>query len=188
MQRVFLIHGWSVTETTTYQALHLKLAKQGFDLRNICLGRYVSLDDDVCIRDIARALHYALLDELKEESGNFHIITHSTGALVARYWIANHYDDKFASKHALKNLLMLAGPHHGSRLAHHGRTMLAYIKYGSDTGRKLLEALELGSEFNWQLTADWLNGTLWRKRGIRPYCLIGDRQDLHLRWDRRGGR
>ncbi len=46
-ERVFLIHGWSVQETTTYQALHKKLAENGFDLKEIYLGRYISLENEV---------------------------------------------------------------------------------------------------------------------------------------------
>ena len=64
MHKDFLIHGWSVTETTTYQALHLRLAEHGFDLKHIYLGRYVSLDNDVEIKDIAHAMHRALTDHL----------------------------------------------------------------------------------------------------------------------------
>ncbi|MCK4503416.1 MAG: hypothetical protein KAU22_10310 [Desulfuromonadales bacterium] len=38
-QRVFFVHGWSVQETTTYQALHLKLAQYGdFNLEEIFLA------------------------------------------------------------------------------------------------------------------------------------------------------
>ena len=47
-----LVHGWSVSETTTYQALHKQLARQGFDLQEIFLGRYVSLDNEVEIREM----------------------------------------------------------------------------------------------------------------------------------------
>ena len=129
-ERVFLIHGWSVSETTTYQALHKKLGENGFDLREIYLGRYVSLENEVEIRDIARALHHALQDQLKKDwSTPFHIVTHSTGALIAKQWIVRHYTGNFASRKPLRNIVFLAGPHFGSRLAHHGRSMLAQAAY-----------------------------------------------------------
>ena len=176
---VFLIHGWSVDETTTYQALHLKLAEEGFDLHHINLGRYVSLDNDVEIRDLAKALH----DELQKEgflgappwNDRFHIVTHSTGALVVKHWILNHYADDIVQTGGLKNLVFLAGPHFGSRLAHPGRSMLAHISKLGDTGRKILDALELGSTFSWDNNGGMLDASRWRARGIRPYCLIGDR-------------
>jgi hypothetical protein len=175
-QKVFLVHGWSVTETTTYQALHLKLAENGFELKNIYLGRYVSLEDKVEIADLARALHNALIDEMgKDWSDDFHFITHSTGALVVKQWIVQHYKEKFVNKKPLKNVVFLAGPHFGSRLAHHGKSMLAQIKYLGDTGKQILTALELGSTHSWQINEAFLDRSNWKVKGIRPYCIIGDR-------------
>ena len=63
-ERVFLVHGWSVQETTTYQALHLQLAANGYRLEEIFLGRYVTLEDRVEVKDIAHALHLALAEKL----------------------------------------------------------------------------------------------------------------------------
>ena len=175
-QKVFLVHGWSVTETTTYQALHLKLAENGFELKNVFLGRYVTLEDKVEIRDLARALQNALVDEMgKSWTDSFHIITNSTGALVVKQWIVNFYKDKFIQSKPLKNVVFLAGPHFGSRLAHHGKSMLAQIKYLGDTGRQVLTALELGSEHSWKINEAFLDRDNWKSKGIKPYCIIGDR-------------
>jgi len=174
--RVFLVHGWSVQETTTYRGLHKALAAHGFDLRTIHLSRYVSLESDIEIRDIARAMHRALEEQLGPAWDEpFHIVTHSTGALVARHWIARHYTGRFASKKPLRNIVFLAPPHFGSRLAHHGRSMLAQVAWRGETGRIVLTALELGSSFCWDLTDAWLDPATWRDKGIRPYCLTGDR-------------
>jgi hypothetical protein len=84
--KVFLVHGWSVDETRTYQALHLKLAEHGFDLHEIFLGRYVSLDNEVEVKDIARAMHRELMRHLGRAPWTqaFHMVTHSTGALVVK--------------------------------------------------------------------------------------------------------
>ncbi len=175
-QKVFLVHGWSVTETTTYQALHLKLAENGFELKNVFLGRYVTLEDKVEIRDLARALHNALLDEMGNSwTENFHIITHSTGALVVKHWIVHHYKDKFIQSKPLKNVVFLAGPHFGSRLAHHGKSMLAQIKYLGDTGKQVLTALELGSEHSWEINEAFFNRSNWKTKGVKLYCITGDR-------------
>ncbi len=175
-QKVFLIHGWSVQETTTYQAFHTKLAENGFDLQEVYLGRYVSLEDDIEIRDIAKALHRALHRKLNGDWGRpFHIVTHSTGALIAKQWIVHHYKGRFAEKKPLKNIVFLAGPHFGSRLAHHGRSMMAQARYRGETGQKVLEALELGSAFSWQINEAWLDPASWKKKGIRPFNLIGDK-------------
>ncbi|MCK4503415.1 MAG: phospholipase, partial [Desulfuromonadales bacterium] len=96
--------------------------------------------------DLAKALQNALTDKLGDNWNEpFHIITHSTGALVVRHWIARHYRNEHCAAQPLQNLIFLAGPHFGSRLAHHGRSMLAHIRYLGDTGTKILNALELGS-------------------------------------------
>lgn len=176
-ERVFLIHGWSVAETSTYQALHLKLAEHGFNLQHIFLGRYVSLDDHVEIKDLAAALHNALMPHLGKPpwSEKFNIITHSTGALIAKEWILKHYNKQYSKNKALQNVVFLAGPHFGSRLAHHGRSMVAHIKFLGDTGHKILTALELGSQFSWENNEAWLKQDDWKEKGIRPYCLIGDK-------------
>jgi len=175
-EKVFLIHGWSVKETTTYQALHEKLGANGFDLSEIFLGRYVTLDNEVEIRDVSKALHNELIQHLGDEWNQpFHIITHSTGALVARHWMVHHYEGTFTNHNPLKNAVFLAGPQFGSRMAHHGRSMLAFAAMLGETGKKILNALELGSSFSWQLADSWLNESSWRDKGVRPYCIAGDK-------------
>ncbi len=175
-KRVFLIHGWSVNESTTYQALHLQLAKHGFTLQDIFLGRYVSLQDNIEIRDISKALHRALDEVLDNDwSRPFHIVTHSTGALIVRHWIVQHYNGEYCRSKPLHNLVFLAAPHFGSRLAHHGHSMLAYARYLGDTGSKILKALELGSRDTWKLAEQWGDVSHWHEKGIRPFNLIGDR-------------
>ena len=110
MERVFLIHGWSVRSTTTYQALHLKLAEAGFDLTEVYLGRYVSLDNDIEVRDISRALHNELVRRMGPPpwTGRFHMITHSTGALVVKDWILDHYVGKVCDNKPLRNVVFMA--------------------------------------------------------------------------------
>ncbi len=178
--KVFLVHGWAVDETTTYQALHRKLAQYGFDIAHINLGRYVSLDNDVEIRDIAKALHEDLIkDEFLGRppwKDTFHIVTHSTGALVVKEWILSFYGNTAVEAGSgLRNLVFLAAPHFGSRLAHHGRSMLAHVGKLGDTGKKVLHALELGSSFSWDVNGAMLDPSTWKGLGIRPYSLIGDR-------------
>ncbi|MFH1735040.1 MAG: hypothetical protein ABIE92_10035, partial [bacterium] len=176
MQRVFLVHGWSVTATTTYGALHKQLEKLGFVAQDIYLGRYVSLDNRVTVRDVASAMHHELQRHLGNDwSTEFHLITHSTGALIVKDWIANYYTDKLVEHQPLQNVIFLAGPHFGSRLAHHGRSMVAHAKYKGDTGTELLKALELGSRFSWDIHGQWLRPETWKDKGIRPFNLIGDR-------------
>lgn len=177
MSSVFLIHGWSVTSTETYRCLHTKLAEHGWSLQAIHLGRYVSLDNDIEVRDLARALQRALIDALGPPpwADEIHFITHSTGALILRHWVVHHYVDEVAASQSVGNIVFLAGPHGGSRLAHHGRSLIAAVRFLGDTGKELLKALELGSRFTWQSNSEWMDNASWRDKGIRPFCLTGDR-------------
>ncbi|MGB5337552.1 MAG: hypothetical protein WBO06_00500 [Gammaproteobacteria bacterium] len=178
MEKVFLIHGWSATETTTYQALHLQLAQHGFDLHHIYLGRYVSLDDAVEVSDIAHAMDQALLEQLGKPpwTGRLHMITHSTGALVVKQWLTDYYSGPRAEKRPLKNILFLAAPHFGSRLAHHGRAMVSRVLITrGPSGKRILNALELGSAHSWAANGTLLAADGWLGKGIRPFCLAGDR-------------
>ena len=176
-QKVFLIHGWSVTETSTYQALHLKLAANGYDLQEIDLARFVSLDDRVELADIAHAMQKEMLGRLGEPPWTtpFHVVCHSTGAPVVKEWVSRWYVGPCCENKPFRNVVFLAGAHFGSRLAHHGRSMLAHAWYFGDTGERLLAALELGSEFSWESNGRWLDEAAWKAKGLRPYCLIGDR-------------
>ena len=175
-QKVFFVHGWSVRTTQTYQALHLKLAEHGFALQDIYLGRYVSLEDKIEICDISKAMHNAIDKELAGDwSQPFHLITHSTGGLVVKDWLVSHYVGKYAEKKALQNIVHLASPHFGSRLAHHGRSMLGQVMELGETGKKVLTALELSSEFNWDVNEKFFDDAHWKNKGTRIYNLIGDR-------------
>lgn len=177
MSKVFLIHGWSVTSTETYRSLHTKLAEHGWDLQEIHLGRYVSLDNDIELRDLAQALDHALAETLGEPPWQdaIHFITHSTGALILRHWIVHHYVGDVAASRPVGNIVFLAGPHGGSRLAHHGRSLIAAVRFLGDTGKELLKTLELASPFTWQSNSEWMDQANWRDKGIRPFCLAGDR-------------
>ncbi len=166
---VLLVHGWSVESTETYGGLHKAIEKLGYDIKQVHLGRYVSMDDRIRIEDLAKAMQNAIIDQLgKSFSGKFHIITHSTGGLVAREWFRRQWVPK-KKPGKLGNFIFLASPHFGSRLAHHGRGMLAGIVKGGETGDRVLEQLELGSDFQWDLTDDLFTGA-WSKASSRPFA------------------
>lgn len=93
---IVFVHGWSVTDTSTYGRLPEAIAAQAenyglkVDIKHIWLGRYISFNDEVCITDVARALENALREEIADENGNikqFSCITHSTGGPVLREWL-----------------------------------------------------------------------------------------------------
>src|ERR1043165_6675835 len=111
MKPVVLIHGYSAESpsadptsiTNIYGTLPQRL-RASYDVIEVDLSRYVSLNDSVSVADIARGLNRALLEQYQRllESG-FHVIIHSTGALVIRAWIR-----LFSAKPApLRNLVYL---------------------------------------------------------------------------------
>ncbi|MEO1583965.1 MAG: hypothetical protein AAFR96_05250 [Planctomycetota bacterium] len=173
-ERVFLVHGWSVATTTTYRGLDRALVAQGYDATDVMLGRYVSLDDHVTIGDLANGLDRALKRLLPPAGEEYHFITHSTGALVVRDWLRRHYRPR-ANSAKVGNVVMLAGPQYGSRLAHLGRSMLAKIKWFGDTGDEVLRGLELGSPLQWDLADELLKkGPIGPKGDARLFCITGD--------------
>ena len=88
---VVLLHGWS-DDSRAFEPLAGRLAQTGRSVVPLWLGDYLSLDDDVTLPDIAQRLE-AVLQE-KVAAGLLQLpmdfIVHSTGALVARQWLASH--------------------------------------------------------------------------------------------------
>jgi triacylglycerol esterase/lipase EstA (alpha/beta hydrolase family) len=126
MRPIVLIHGYSSEGKNTkvediYGDLPSYLRDHfGADnLVEISLARWISLNDGISIDNISfaldRALHSRSYRSLLDTG--FHVVTHSTGALVVRNWIR-----LFSSKPSpISNLVHLAGANFGSGLAHVGR-------------------------------------------------------------------
>ena len=121
MKPVVLIHGYSAESPSPdptsianiYGSLPQRL-RGSYDVIEVDLSRYISLNDSVSVADIARGLNRALLEQHPDllESG-FHVVVHSTGALVIRSWIAD-----FRPKPSRgPNLVYLAGANRGAGLA-----------------------------------------------------------------------
>lgn len=95
-------------------------------------------------------------------SEEFDAIVHSTGMLVVRAWLAHQKiapDENLRLKR-LKHLIDLAPATWGSPQAHKGRTWLGTLVKGNKTpgpdflnaGNQVLDGLELGSQFTWDLS------------------------------------
>jgi len=154
MKPIVLIHGYSAESqqpdhdsiTGIYGDLTRDL-RQSYQVIDIDLSRYVSLNDSVSINDIARGLNRVLTEQEPEllQSG-FHVIIHSTGALVIRAWIM-----LFSPRPSpICNLIYLAGANFGSGWASIGQGQIArwgrfVFEHGAQRGVKVLQALELGS-------------------------------------------
>jgi len=153
-RKLVLIHGYS-DQGPSFKNWADKLRDRGIDAEGINICNYISLNNEITIPDIAEGLARAA-DYLKWPSDQeFDAIVHSTGMLVIRAWLCN--DSK--RKRYLKHLIGLAPATWGSPLAHLGRSWLASIlrgnrQFGPDflnAGNRVLDGLELGSKFTWDL-------------------------------------
>ena len=158
------------------------LAAKGYETSDVFLGGYPSMDDDVRIADSGRRLN-AVIAEMQGDGrlpARFHVIVHSTGALVARWWMAEYFPRGGAP---VANFLMLAPANFGSPLATIGRSTLGRLTKGFtngfQTGTHFLNALELASQFQEdlalrdRLSADGHTDSPFSENGTRPYVLVG---------------
>jgi len=152
---VVILHGWSDT-SKSFRNLAAFLSGQGFDVVDLWLGDYISMDDDVTIADVAKRMEAVIAEHISSDrlSRTFDMVVHSTGGLVARRWIVDFYTDQ-NRRCPLKRLLMLAPANHGSPLAAMGKSMLGRLFKGAKnffhTGTEMLNGLELASPFQWSL-------------------------------------
>jgi pimeloyl-ACP methyl ester carboxylesterase len=172
-----LIHGYSA-DGTAFDPLHDALQKKGVNATDINICTYVSLNNEITIKDIAEGLDRAFRNRqvLRDEDQEFDAIVHSTGMLVLRSWLTNYGAAVGANRRLarLKHLIGLAPATWGSPQAHKGRTWLGALVKGNrqlgpdflNAGDRVLEGLELGSAFTWELAhADLL--------GKEPYYGTG---------------
>lgn len=161
---IVLVHGYSDKGTSFKRWCDL-LTAQGYDATTIRLGNYVSLSNEITIKDIAEGFGRALRVSRLEDTEPFDAIVHSTGMLVVREWLAGTIGTMERPELArqrqrrLKHLIGLAPATFGSPMAHKGRSWLgAIFKGGKQAGPDFLEAgdrvlagLELGSLYTWDL-------------------------------------
>lgn len=185
---VVFVHGWSVTNTSTYGGLPLRLKNEAdiiglsIQLKQIFLGRYISFHDGVRVNDISRAFHNAVKKELEDlitDGHRFICITHSTGGPVIRDWYHRYYLLKRSNgKCPMSHLIMLAPANFGSALAQLGKAKIGRIKSwfgGIEPGKGVLDWLELGSEETWNLNYSWIQttGTDIGSNGVFPFVITG---------------
>jgi hypothetical protein len=194
-RQVVILHGWS-DDSSSFKGLASFLKANGFRTHPIHLGDYISLRDDVRIDDVAKRMESVIRDAQsrtgsRKLASTFDMIVHSTGGLVARQWISSYYGSSRSrsgpSPCPVQNLVMLAPANFGSRLAHLGRSMLGRVakgwRTGLETGEEMLEALELGSPYQWELAERDLfvpegltrasAPPLYGADQVRPYVIVG---------------
>src|SRR3982751_1899731 len=86
-----MIHGYS-SEGTAFNALRDALKRSHIDPIDIDICTYVSLNNEITIKDIAEGLDRAFRNhpQLKDDAQEFDAIVHSTGMLVLRSWLTNY--------------------------------------------------------------------------------------------------
>lgn len=191
MLPILLIHGYSSEgKDTSMEEIYGSLPSElrewlGPDaIRELNLSRWISLNDGISLDDVSFAMDRALRSTHPDllETG-FHVIIHSTGALVVRNWIRN-----FSAKPSpVVNLVHLAGANFGSGLAHIGKGQLArwgrQIAFGTGSGIRILNELEFGSWKTLDLHAYFL-ATGCRMREdyqVQEFCLVGSQIPKALR-------
>ena len=151
---VVLLHGYS-NRQQSFRPWREALIANGYDPTTIRLGDYVSLSNEITIKDIAEGLDRALREEAGLSADEpFDAIVHSTGGLVIREWLAT-----YQRRRRLKRLIALAPASFGSPLAHRGeelarRGVPGRAQLGPDfleTGHQVLLGLELASRYTWEL-------------------------------------
>ena len=189
---IVLIHGYSSegrsnSSEDIYGTLPADLRRQfgPGSVREINLSRWISLDDGVSLDDVSFAMERALRSKAYRgllDSG-FHVVIHSTGALVVRNWLRLYS----ARPSPIANLVHLAGANFGSGLAHIGRGTLArwyrQIFQGVEAGVQLLEELEFGSAKTLDMHLHFLQAgsTMDADYQVREFCAIGSQTLKALR-------
>lgn len=173
-----LIHGYS-DKGNSFEEWINKLNERGYDRRNIHVCSYETLTNEVTIQDIAEGFDRALRDRVGlNNDEEFDAIVHSTGMLVIRSWLS-----AYAKRRSrLKHLIGLAPASFGSPLAHKGKSWLGGVfkgnkEFGPDfleAGTRVLDGLELGSRFTWDLAQRDLVGEkpFYGPNNDTPYVFI----------------
>ena len=131
----------------------------GLDNADMRTCTYVSLNNEVTVKDLAEAFDRALATQGGlDPDAPFDAMVHSTGMLVVRSWLAA---DPLRAKR-LKRLIALAPATFGSPLAKKGRSWLGSVFKGNkqlgpdflEAGDRILDNLELASAFSWRLAEE----------------------------------
>ena len=187
--RTLLIHGYSASGKDL-EPWRDALAKAGIGTAEIEIGNYVTLNNEVTLKDLGEAFDRALRltqwsTGSKDDSWTFDAIVHSTGMLVLRQWLASDpfpRDDPRSRIQRLKHLVGLAPATFGSPQAKEGRSWLGALVKGNkhlgpdflNAGNQVLDGLELGSRYTWELAHKDMvcNSPLYDQSPHTPYVAV----------------
>jgi hypothetical protein len=184
-----LIHGYSAN-WQAFLPWKAALSAAGIATETISVGNYVTLNNEVTIKDLGEAFDRALrmtkfASDIPGDAWTFDAVVHSTGMLVLRQWLTS---DPFPPSDArsrirrLKHLVGLAPATFGSPQAEKGRSWLGALVKGNhalgpdflNAGDMVLDGLELASKYTWDLAhKDMLGPTpLYDKGDGTPYAAV----------------
>jgi hypothetical protein len=187
--RTLLIHGYSA-DGNDLKPWRDELNKLNIPTVSIEIGNYITLNNEVTIKDLGEAFDRALRftewsSASKDDTWTFDAIVHSTGMLVVRQWLTSDpfpVTDQRSRVRRLKHLIGLAPATFGSPQAQKGRSWLGAIVKGNqhlgpdflNAGNQVLDGLELGSRYTWELAhKDMLGPTpLYGQGNQTPYVAV----------------
>jgi hypothetical protein len=173
-----LVHGYSA-DASAFDAWTRILIAAGYAAEDLHVVQYKSLTNEITIDDLGEGFDRALRSRSGLDADEpFDAIVHSTGMLVMRAWLT-----AFAERRdRLKHLIALAPATFGSPLAHKGRGFLGALFRGNrvigpdflEAGDRILDGLELGSAFTWDLAErDLVTGeTFYGATRTTPFVFV----------------
>jgi hypothetical protein len=187
--RVLLIHGYSA-DWKAFLPWKAALSAAGIATETISVGNYVTLNNEVTIKDLGEAFDRALrmtkfAEGIPGDGWTFDAVVHSTGMLVLRQWLTSDPyppSDERSRVRRLKHLVGLAPATFGSPQAKKGRSWLGALVKGNhdlgpdflNAGDMVLDGLELASKYTWDLAhKDMVGPTpLYDKGDGTPYVAV----------------
>lgn len=175
-----LLHGYS-SDGSAFAAWRGVLVEAGWTPEQLVTVSYESLTNEVSVRDIAEGFDKLLRQQPGLNANEpFDVMVHSTGMLILRAWLTRRGAPERVRR--IRHVIGLAPATFGSPLAHKGRSFLgALVKgrkaFGPDfleAGDQVLDALELGGRFSWDLAhADLFgDGTYYDTTRTTPYVFV----------------
>src|SRR5271166_4628479 len=153
---VVILHGWS-DNSSSFQPLAAWLRGHGFQVTSIFLGDYLSMNDEITLKDLGFAFVRALKDkQVPQTPRAFDVIVHSTGGLVIREYLRQVCGGT-PEQTPVQNLLMFSPANFGSPLAALGKSVLGRLINGwswdhfAQVGQAILNGLEMASPYSWDL-------------------------------------
>ena len=147
---VIILHGWS-DNSESFIPLGQWLTANGFQVVDIHLGNYLSMNDELTVFDLGLSFIRALdANGISQKPHSFDVIVHSTGGLVIREYLRQVCNGS-PTNTPVRHLLMMSPANFGSPLATMGKSVLGRLikGWGWDhlwqTGQQILNALELAS-------------------------------------------